>query len=64
MWHEPPYRKAELVEIGDQEMVAQLDDFLRRRSSLALTERHDELATKRSDFERLLGIDSVPAVHS
>lgn len=61
VWHDPPYRRAELVEIGEREMVAHLDDFLRRRSSLALTAHCGELATKRAEFERLLGISTVSA---
>ena len=61
VWHDPPFRRAELVEIGEREMVARLDDFLRRRSGLALTEWSDELAAKREDFEHLLGLGSVTA---
>lgn len=56
VWAEPRFLKAEVVEIGQHEMVAQLDDFLRRRTGLALTEHKNELGTKHAEFADLLGL--------
>lgn len=56
LWDDPRYIKAELVEIGEHEMVAQIDDFLRRRTSLSLTENRPELDDRISEIADLLGV--------
>ena len=40
-------------------MVSTVDDFLRRRTNLALTEQQGELDEMRSVFARLLGLETV-----
>jgi len=61
MWEEPRYLKAELVEIGEHEMIARVDDFLRRRTSLSLTEHGDELNDRIPEISELLGVTPAPA---
>jgi len=56
LWDEPRYLKAEIVEIGEHEMVACVEDFLRRRTSLSLTEYGDELDDRITEISELLGI--------
>lgn len=58
-WESPRYLKAEVVEIGETEMVAKVDDFLRRRTGLALTQHNDDLGGRRPDFAELLGLTPV-----
>jgi len=57
MWEEPRYLRAELVEIGEHEMVARVDDFLRRRTSLSLTEYGEELEDRLPEISELLGLE-------
>jgi glycerol-3-phosphate dehydrogenase len=59
LWDDPRYIKAELVEIGEHEMVAQIDDFLRRRTSLSLTEHRPELDDRLSEIADLLGVPAA-----
>ncbi|MEM7096039.1 MAG: glycerol-3-phosphate dehydrogenase/oxidase [Actinomycetota bacterium] len=61
IWDDPRYLRAEVVEIGEREMVATVDDFLRRRTGLALTEMNDELTELRDDLAELLGLVAIPA---
>jgi len=56
LWEDPRYLKAEVVEIGEHEMIAKVDDFLRRRTSLSLTEHANELDDRMSEISTLLGI--------
>jgi len=56
LWDEPRYIKAEIIEIGEHEMVARVDDFLRRRTSLSLTEHGAELEDRIPEFSELLGL--------
>lgn len=63
LWDEPRYIKAELVEIGEHEMVAQIEDFLRRRTSLSLTEHQPELDDRLSEIAALLGIPAAASDH-
>ena len=59
IWDDPRYLRAEVIQIGETEMVSTVDDFLRRRTSLALTEHRGELDEMRSVFARLLGLEAV-----
>ena len=59
IWDDPRYIRAEVVEIGDSEMVTKVEDFLRRRTGLALTEHHEDLATRHGEFAALLGLAPV-----
>ena len=59
VWDGPRYLRAEIIQIGETEMVSTVDDFLRRRTSLALTEQRGELDEMRSVFARLLGLETV-----
>lgn len=56
LWDDPRYIKAEIIEIGEYEMVARVEDFLRRRTSLSLTEHSDELEDRIAEISELLGI--------
>ena len=56
LWEDPRYIKAEIVEVGEYEMVARVEDFLRRRTSLSLTEHGDELEDRLAEISELLGI--------
>ena len=56
LWDDPRYLKAEIIEIGEYEMVARVEDFLRRRTSLSLTEHSDELDDRISEISELLGL--------
>ena len=56
LWDEPRYIKAEIIEIGEHEMIARVDDFLRRRTSLSLTEYASELEDRIPEFKNLLGL--------
>ena len=58
LWDEPRYVKAELIEIGEHEMIARVDDFLRRRTSLSLTEHGVELEDRIPEFSELLGLNA------
>ncbi len=62
LWEDPRYLKAEVVEIGEHEMVARVDDFLRRRTSLSLTEYGNELDDRITEISALLGITPEPSV--
>ena len=62
LWEDPRYLKAEIVEIGEHEMVARVDDFLRRRTSLSLTEYGNELDDRITEISALLGITPEPSV--
>lgn len=56
VWDGPPYHRGELAYIGEHELVVHLDDFLRRRSGLSLTETPDALAESRAEMARILGV--------
>jgi len=56
IWEDPRYMKAEIVEIGQHEMVARVEDFLRRRTSLSLTEHGEELNDRLPEISELLGV--------
>ena len=56
LWDEPRYIKAEIIEIGEHEMVARVDDFLCRRTSLSLTEYASELEDRIPELTNLLGL--------
>lgn len=58
IWENPRYLRAEVVEIGASEMVNSVDDFLRRRTGLALTQNADELGALRPELSELLGLAS------
>jgi glycerol-3-phosphate dehydrogenase len=62
MWEDPRYIKAEIVEIGEYEMVARVEDFLRRRTSLSLTEHGEELEDRIAEISELLGIAPAASV--
>jgi len=55
-WTDPRYMRAEVVEIGANEMVTRVEDFVRRRTGLALTEKHGELDARHDEFAALLGL--------
>jgi len=59
LWEDPRYIKAELVEIGEHEMIATVDDFLRRRTSLSLTEYGSELDDRLPEISELLGVSPL-----
>ncbi len=56
VWDDPCYLAAEVVEIGAHEMVTTIEDFLRRRTGLAMTEQADALQARTPKFEELLGL--------
>lgn len=45
------YTRCEIEQTGRREMIVRLEDFLRRRSKIALVERHSELARNSGLFE-------------
>lgn len=59
VWDDPSYLAAEVVEIGENEMVTTLEDFLRRRTGLALTEHSEELEARAEIFKSLLGLSNA-----
>lgn len=56
VWDDPRYVRAEVLEIGEHEMVTTVEDFLRRRTGLALTERDGEISERNAEFSQLLGL--------
>jgi glycerol-3-phosphate dehydrogenase len=56
VWDDPRYIKAEIIEIGQHELVATVEDFLRRRTSLSLTEHGNELNDRLPEISELLGV--------
>jgi len=61
MWEDPRYLKAEVVEIGETEMITTVQDFLRRRTGLALTEHSNELDDRIVEITDLLGLSTSSA---
>lgn len=59
---QPQYSAAELRYVGANEMVVYADDFLRRRSGLALTTSASDLAATRPDIESALALQPAPAL--
>ena len=62
LWDDPRYMKAEIVEIGEHEMVARVEDFLRRRTSLSLTEHGEELEDRIAEISELLGLAPAASI--
>jgi len=60
LWEDPPFHKGEVSWVGANENVVQVDDFLRRRSSLALTDAGAGLDALHDSFAAALGI-TAPA---
>lgn len=58
LWEDPRYLKAEVAEIGEHEMIATVEDFLRRRTGLSLTEHANELDDRMAEISDLLGISN------
>ena len=58
LWESPRYLRAEAVEIGEHEMVTKVEDFLRRRTGLALVETSSDLQAHDAEFAELLGLTS------
>lgn len=59
IWDDPRYLRAEVLEIGEHEMVTTVEDFLRRRTGLALTERGGEISARSDEFSTLLGLTAI-----
>jgi len=56
IFDDPRYLRAEVLEIGEHEMVTTVEDFLRRRTGLALTERDAEISDLTNEIAGLLGL--------